>query len=203
MSYKASVIVLLVLYMTAMIGLITPSQQAWYLAYLPYFMLLNAAFLVIHADEKNKSFAIYGGLVFFGSFLLEYIGNKLGWTNYGTLFGWIIDEVPTTIAIFWTIVVYSSCILAGKLPANRSIHVATATVLSVVLFGIVNQVAPKLGFWQINTARPVDSFIIPTVVSLVFSTLFFQLKLGTKNKMAIYVYGGLFIFFVGMIMFLK
>lgn len=203
MSYKASVIVLLVIYMTAMIGLITPSQRGWYLSYLPYFMLLNAIFLVAYAEEKNKTLLIFGSLTFLGSFLVEYIGTKLAWSNYGQSFGWLVDGVPVTMAIFWLVVVYSSCSMAGKLPANKGVKTATATVLSVILFAVVHQVAFLLDFWNVNRDNPVYNFIVPVTISLVFSFLFFTLKLSPKNKMAIYVYGGLFIFFVGMIMFLK
>lgn len=203
MSYKASVIVLLVLYMTAMIGLITPSQRAWYLAYLPYFMLLNATFLMAYAAEKDKKLVVFTGLTFLGSFLVEYIGTKLGWSSYGHSFGWLVDGVPVTIAVFWLVVIYSSCCMAGKLPANKGVKTATAAALSVILFAVVHQVAFLLDFWHVNASNPAYNFIIPVVISVVFAFLFFTLKLKSQNKMAIYVYGGLFVFFVGMIMFLK
>jgi len=202
MNYVIAVITLLVVYMTALIGFTTPSQQGWYLYYLPHFLFFNAFLLAAYADRKSANLAIYsiGSMVigFFG----EVVAVQQDWVSYGSNLGYQVASTPLIMGVFWFIVTYSSACIVNKLPAKRPLKILVTTIISIVLFSLLHQAAPTLGFWSQNS-QAVLNFIAPTLISLVLAFAFFRMRVTSKNKIAVYVYGGLFVFAIGLIMFLK
>ncbi len=203
MNYKFTVIILLATYMATMIGFVTPHQQAWYLSYMPYFLGFNLVVLLAYAEKKTSQLFLYtGGMIIF-SFLVEYIALLVEGNFYGNSFGTQLGGVPPLIGLLWFVMVYSASYLGNKIPSTTIVKIGVSTVLSMGLFSLVNQVAPKLDFWHSPSSAIIFPWVAPLIISLLGAWIFVQYKITLVNKIALYIYGGLVVFFVGMLLFLK
>lgn len=208
MSYVPAVVLLMIIYMTSLVGFTTAHQQAWYLYYTPYFILLNAILLLLYQKEWSKSTLYFGASSILLGFVVEVIAvqtaSVYGSYNFGETFGFRVVGVPLVLPIYWLVNALSTACLVHKLPLkNPWILSALGALLMVLLTGTIHQVAPKLDFWSISSP---NGFLRLSLVWFLFGFalqyLFIHLKVGTKNPMAVYVYGGLLIFFVGLLSFL-
>jgi len=208
MSYVPAVILLMIIYMTSLVGFTTPHQQAWYLYYTPYFILLNAILLLLYQKEWNKSSFYFIVSTIFLGFVVEFLALQTpivyGSYKFGNTFGLSLLGVPLAMPIYWLVSALSTACLASKLPLNnpwmRSMFGASFMVL---LTGIIHQVAPILDFWSITSSNSLLrlSFVWFSA-GFTLQYLFIRLNVSTKNPMPVYIYGGLLIFFIGVFSFL-
>lgn len=208
MTYVPAVIVLMLIYMTSLVGFITPHQQAWYLFYTPFFILLNALFLILYHPQKGKDLLQYMGLSMGIGFLVELvalqIGNLYGQYTFGSSLGPTALGVPFIMPIYWFMLAYSSACLAAKVPTqNNWLVQSIGTILMISLTFAIQQVAQSLQFWTLEGNSSIAFvFGFYVLVSFGLQYLFSRLKLDVSNPMALYVYGGLLLFFLGVINFL-
>jgi len=112
--------------------------------------------------------------------------------------------VPIIMGIYWFTLSYSAACLATKLPIkNFFVQIIIGAALMVGLAGLIQQVAAPLDFWYLNPDSFIQYCLILFVLGLVLQALFQKLNVDNKNPIAIYVYGGLVIFFTGLVMFLS
>lgn len=208
MSYVPAVVLLMIIYMTSLVGFTTEHQQAWYLYYTPYFILLNAVLLLLYQKEWRKSTLYFGVSAIILGFLVEVLavqtGSLYGSYHFGETFGLPLLAVPLVMPVYWLVNALSTACLVNKLPLKNPWLLSTlGALLMVLLTGIIHQVAPKLDFWSISSP---NGFIRLSLVwfflGFALQYLFIRLKVSSKNPMAVYVYGGLLIFFVGVFSFL-
>lgn len=208
MSYVPAVILLMIIYMTSLVGFTTAHQQAWYLYYTPYFILLNAILLLLYQKEWSKSTLYFGASAILAGFFVEVLAvqtaSLYGTYIFGTTLGFTVLGVPLVMPIYWFINALSTACLVSKLPVKSPwILSALGALLMVLLTGIIHQVAPKLNFWSISSPNGLIRLsLISFLLGFALQYLFIRLKISTKNPMAVYVYGGLLIFFVGVLSFL-
>lgn len=208
MSYVPAVILLMVIYMTSLVGFITPHQQTWYLYYTPYFILLNALLLGLYHKNWNKGiFKFIVATLSIGMFIeIIAVQSTVLYGNYrfGNSLGLQIMEVPLIMPIYWFILSYSTAIIVEKLPLkNQWISINIAAILMTGLSGLIQQVAAPLDFWYLEgTTNLVRYLSLYFGVGLGIQYLFQQLTIDAKNPIAIYVYGGLLVFFLGLLNFL-
>jgi putative membrane protein len=194
--------------MTSLVGFTTAHQQAWYLYYTPYFILLNAILLLIYQKEWSKSTLYFGASAMLLGFVVEVIAVQTasiyGSYNFGGTLGIKLLGVPLVMPIYWLVNALSSACLVNKLPLKSPwVLSALGALLMILLTGIIHQVAPRLDFWSISSP---NGFLRLSLIGFLFGFalqyLFIRLKISAKNPMAIYVYGGLLTFFVGVFSFL-
>lgn len=204
MSYVPAVILLMIIYMTSLVGFTTAHQQAWYLYYTPYFILLNAVLLLLYQKERSKSILYFGASALLLGFVAEVLAVQTNNLSFGETLGFSFLGVPFIMPIYWFVNALSTACLVHKLPLkNPWVLSALGALLMVLLTGFIHQVAPKLDFWSISSP---NGFMLLSLSSLVLGFalqyLFIRLKVPSKNPMAVYVYGGLLIFFIGVFSFL-
>lgn len=208
MSYVPAVILLMVIYMASLVGFTTPHQQAWYLYYTPYFILLNAILLLFYQKEWSKSTFYFGASAMLLGFVVEVLAvqttSLYGTYSFGTTLGLKAFGVPLVLPIYWLINALSTACLVHKLPLkNPWILSSFGALLMVLLTAIIHQVAPTLDFWSITSSSGLNRLSLVTfLVGFALQYLFIRLDVSTKNPIAVYVYGGLLIFFVGVFSFL-
>jgi putative membrane protein len=194
--------------MTSLVGFTTEHQKAWYLYYTPYFILLNAILLFLYQKEWSKSVLYFGASTILLGFTVEVLAvqtNSLyGSYSFGETFGVTTLGVPLVMPIYWLVNAFSSACLVNKLPLKNPWVLSTlGALLMVLLTGIIHLVAPKLDFWSIST--PNDLLRLSFVwffLGFALQYLFIRLNINSKNPIAVYVYGGLLVFFVGVFSFL-
>lgn len=208
MSYVPAVVLLMIIYMTSLVGFTTAHQQAWYLYYTPYFILLNAVLLLLYQKEWSKPTFYFGASALFLGFAVEVIAvqtaSLYGSYSFGETLGFKALGVPLVLPIYWLVNALSTACLVHKLPLkNPWILSAFGALLMVLLTGFIHQVAPKLNFWSISSPNGLLRLsLVWFLFGFALQYLFIRLKVSAKNPMAVYVYGGLLIFFVGVFSFL-
>lgn len=209
MSYVPAVILLMIIYMASLVGFTTPHQQAWYLYYTPYFILLNAFLLFVYHKEWNKSMVYFGAATLLLSFSIETLAiqtnNIYGNYSFGKTLGFSLLGVPLVLPIYYLVNSLSTACIVDKFPLkNIWLQSSMGALMMIVLTGFIHQVASPLDFWFIEGEHASFRFLtVSFLVGFVLQYLFLRLKISTKNPMAVYVYGGLLIFFVGVFSFLR
>jgi putative membrane protein len=194
--------------MTSLVGFTTAHQQAWYLYYTPYFILLNAILLLLYQKEWSKSTLYFGASAILLGFSVEVLAvqtaSLYGSYSFGETLGFRLAGVPLVLPIYWLVNALSTACLVNKLPLKNSwILSALGALLMVLLTGTIHQVAPKLDFWSISSPNGfIRLSLVWFLLGFALQYLFIRLKVSEKNPMAVYVYGGLLVFFVGVLSFL-
>ena len=194
--------------MASLIGFTTPHQQAWYLYYTPYFLLLNLVMLLVYQRVWNRHLVFFGGIVLITAALVEGIAVKTNalYGNYffGASLGYQIAAVPIIIPIYWLVIITSTAILAAKIAPKSSVgRVLLGTGLTLGLILLIQQVASRLDFWHLAPTQIWQYALVQGIVALVLHFLFIHWKVSSNNRIAGYVYGGLLIFFIGVVSFLS
>ena len=208
MSYTPAVILLMVIYMTSLVGFTTAHQQAWYLYYTPYFILLNAILLLFYQKERSKSTLYFSVSTILLGFTVEVIalqtGSLYGPYTFGETLGVAVLGVPLVMPVYWLVNALSTACLVNKLPLKKPWLLSTlGALLMILLTGVIHLLAPQLGFWSIASANGLIRLsLVGFLTGFALQYLFIRLKLSPKNPMAVYVYGGLLIFFLGVFSFL-
>lgn len=208
MSYVPAVILLMIIYMASLVGFTTPHQQAWYLYYTPYFILLNALLLLVYQKEWSKSVLYFGASAILIGFTVEALtiqtSSLYGTYTFGKTLGISFLGVPLVMPIYWFVNALSTASIASKLPLKNSwVRCTLGAVLMVLLTAVIHQVAPKLDFWSMSSNNSLIRLsLVWFLVGFALQYLFIRLNTSSKNPMAVYVYGGLLIFFVGVFSFL-
>lgn len=208
MSPVPAVIVLMIVYMASLIGFTTPHQQAWYLYYTPYFLLLNLVMLLLYQRQWNRYAGFFGGIVLITAALVEgiavYSNTLSGNYSFQTSLGYQIAGVPLIIPIYWLIIIGSTAILAAKVVPKSSVgRVLIGTSLTLILTITIQQVANNLNFWFLAPEQLWQYILVQGIVATLLHLLFVHWKVSSNNRIAGYVYGGLLIFFIGVISFLS
>lgn len=204
MSYVPAVVLLMIIYMTSLVGFTTAHQQAWYLYYTPYFILLNAVLLLLYQKDWNKSILYFGASALLLGFVAEVLAVQTSSLCFGETLGFSFLGVPLIMPIYCFVNALSTACLVHKLPLKNPWILSTlGALLMLLLTAFIHQVAPKLDFW--STSSPNDFIglsFLSFFLGFALQYIFIRLKVSSKNPMAVYVYGGLLIFFIGVFSFL-
>lgn len=208
MTPVPAVIILMIVYMASMIGFTTPHQQAWYLFYTPHFLLLNLLILLVYQRQWDKTLGFFFGSTLVVSSLVEYLAvySDVLYGNYsfGASLGPQLGSVPIIMPIYWLVIVGSTAILAAKIRPQNSIgRIIMGTTLSLSLMVLIQQVATRLDFWYLESSLLWQYILVQGLAISLLQYLFVRWRVTKENIIAGYVYGGLFIFFIGIISFLK
>lgn len=108
--------------------------------------------------------------------------------------------VPLIMGLYWFNWNYSTAYLSTKLPSKNKLLLSLTGSLMVLLgISLVHVITPDLGLWDTTSWA---YLVLWTSISFLIQYSYHQLEVNAKNSMAIYVYGGMLIFFSGLVMFL-
>lgn len=208
MSPTPAVILLMIVYMASLIGFTTPHQQAWYLYYTPYFILLNVVMLFLYQRPKDKAMALFSGGTFLVAITVEAIAvnthTLYGIYSFGESLGPKIASVPWALPFLWLLILGSTAVIAAQLlPQKPAARVALGTVLSLGMFTLIAWVAPRLDFWFLEAGALWRYALVLGLVAALLQYLFVRGRVASDNRVAGYLYGGLLLFFVGVVSFLR
>ena len=125
--------------------------------------------------------------------------------HFGDSLGFSIAGVPIAIGFYWLILTYSTANISSKLPI-KSVYIKASigALLQVSLILLTIQVASRLDFWHLeNINDKINYCLIWFLVCFIVQSYYYKLKIILSNRIASIVYGGLCVFFVGLITFLK
>ena len=156
-KYKSFLLYFLILvYVSGSIGFIV--NPLFFSPFTPYTLLLTCFVFLIHSPLAKRKFIIaFFSIAFFG-FIIEVIGVKTGLVfgkySYGDGLGFKLLNVPLIISINWAMLIFAGIRIVSGIFANKIISLLAAAVLVTLIDLLIEQVAPKLDFWQFEGGFP-------------------------------------------------
>jgi putative membrane protein len=156
-KYKSFLLYFLILvYVSGSIGFIV--NPLFFSPFTPYTLLLTCFVFLIHSPLNNKKFLFAFFSIAFLGFIIEVIGVKTGLVfgkySYGEGLGLKLLEVPLIISINWAMLICAGIRIVSGIFANKIVSLFSAAVLVTLIDLLIEQVAPKLNFWQFESGLP-------------------------------------------------
>jgi bisanhydrobacterioruberin hydratase len=209
MSPFPGTIILMLYYLSYLTGLTSGGQEAWFMKYAASIFYLNSLMLLIYHRKRDFVNILYFCGVATAGFAFELTASHTdmiyGNYSFGKSLGLSVSGVPYAIGLYWLVLTLCSGCFAAKLKINSSnLRAVIAAVLQTGMAILIFQVATKLDFWNISLSN--ESMIRFALVNLTFSFilqyLFIKMKVSTQNRIAVYAYLLLIVFFGGLIIFI-
>jgi putative membrane protein len=175
-AYKTYFLYFLILvYVSGSIGFVV--NPSFFSPFTPYTLLLTCFVFLIHNPIVDKKFIVAFFSIAFCGFIIEIIGVKTGLIfgkyAYGNALGYKLLNVPLIISINWAMLICSGIIVVSRIFANKIIVLVVAAILVTGIDLLIEQVAPKLDFWQFEGRLPGLQNYLSWIGVAFFSSYFF------------------------------
>lgn len=172
-------------------------------------LLISAFLLFLNHTRLDNRFIGYAVIVFVAGWLLEWVGVETGRVFgqyfYGNNLGVKLLDIPIIIGMNWLLLNYCSSVIASRFGARYTFlnspfpKAFIAAALMVLVDFFIEQVAPVYDFWYWkNQAVPLQNYTAWFAFAFAFAYLFQRLDIHSENKVAIWLYGWMLAFFVGL-----
>lgn len=156
-AYKSYFLYFLILvYISGSIGFVV--NPSFFSPFTPYTLLLTCFVFLIHSPLADKKFIYAFFSIAFLGFLIEVVGVKTGLVfgkySYGNGLGYKLLNVPLVISINWAMLIFAGITVVSRILTNKTIVLAVAALLVTLIDLLIEQVAPKLDFWQFEGGLP-------------------------------------------------
>jgi putative membrane protein len=106
---------------------------------------------------NGKFLFAFFSIAFLG-FIIEVIGVKTGLIfgkySYGDGLGFKLLNVPIIISINWAMLIFAGIRIVSSIFANKIVSLVVAALLVTLIDLLIEQVAPRLDFWQFEGGLP-------------------------------------------------
>jgi putative membrane protein len=175
-AYKTYFLYFLILvYVSGSIGFVV--NPSFFSPFTPYTLLLTCFVFLIHNPIVDKKFIVAFFSIAFCGFIIEIIGVKTGLIfgkyAYGNALGYKLLNVPLIISINWAMLICAGIIVVSRIFANKIIVLFVAAILVTSIDVLIEQVAPKLDFWQFEGRLPGLQNYLSWIGVAFFSSYFF------------------------------
>lgn len=172
-------------------------------------LLISAFLLFLNHTRLDNRFIGYAVIVFVCGWLLEWVGVEtgriFGQYFYGNNLGVKLLDIPIIIGMNWLLLNYCSSVIASRLGTRYTLlnspfpKAFIAAALMVLVDFFIEQVAPVYDFWYWkNQTVPLQNYTAWFAFAFAFAYLFQRLDIHSENKVAIWLYGLMLAFFVGL-----
>ena len=156
-TYKSYLLYFLILvYISGSIGFVV--NPTFFSPFTPYTLLLSCFVFLIHSPLADKKFLIAFFSIAFLGFIIEVIGVKTGLIfgkySYGNGLGFKLLDVPLIISINWAMLIFAGIRIVSVIFANKIVSLVVAALLVTLIDLLIEQVAPRLDFWQFEGGLP-------------------------------------------------
>lgn len=182
-----AVFILIVFHVVGFYGLIYSNYQPYFLALVPFNLLLTNVILFLFHRSFSRPFFIFAGVVFAVGFLAEVLGIHTGLLfghyQYGAALGFKLWEVPLIIGLNWLMLVYTAGHVANYFKrAPDWVKAALAATLMVTLDYLIEPVAIHLDFWRWQGGQIPRSNYVGWLGVAIALQLYFQRSAFLKNN---------------------
>jgi putative membrane protein len=147
---------LILVYVSGSIGFVV--DPPFFSPFTPYTLILTCFVFLIHSPLADKKFIIAFFSIAFLGFIIEVIGVKTGLIfgkySYGNGLGIKLLDVPLIISINWAMLICAGIRIVSSIFVNKITVLVVAALLVTLIDLIIEQVAPKLDFWQFESGLP-------------------------------------------------
>lgn len=195
-------IFLFLIYTVGIIGHLTNVLLDYMILLTPLTLLLTGGIVLLSTIKNSKNnFIIWAIVTYIITFTLEVIGVKSGMIfgsySYGDVLGVKYLNVPLIIGFNWIMVILGAILLTEKILNNKFIITITASLLATIFDFFLEPTAIKLGYWNwSDTSVPLQNYFAWFIISLLFTVLYFKMKINVKTDLPIIFFLIQFIFFI-------
>ncbi|MFE3866949.1 carotenoid biosynthesis protein [Flavobacterium sp. LS2P90] len=184
-TYKSYFLYFLILvYISGSIGFVV--NPSFFSPFTPYTLLLTCFVFLIHSPLSDKKFIIAFFSIASLGFIIEVIGVKTGLIfgkySYGDGLGYKFLNVPLVISINWAMLICAGIIVVSRIFANKITVLAVASLLVTLIDLLIEQVAPKLNFWQFEGGLPDLQNYLSWIGVAFFTSYFFYPTIIKGNR---------------------
>ncbi|WP_396155377.1 carotenoid biosynthesis protein [Flavobacterium sp.] len=184
-KYKSYFLYFLILvYISGSIGFVV--NPPFFSPFTPYTLLLTCFVFLIHSPVADKKFIIAFFSVAFLAYFIEVIGVKTGLIfgrySYGNGLGLKLIDVPLIISINWAILICAGIRIVSSIFVNKITVLVVAALLVTGIDLLIEQVAPKLDFWQFEGGLPSLHNYLGWIGVAFFTSYFFYPTIIKGNR---------------------
>ena len=205
-KYKSYFLYFLILvYVSGSIGFVV--NPSFFSPFTPYTLLLTCFVFLIHSPLADKKFIFAFFSIAFLGFIIEVIGVKTGFIfgkySYGNGLGYKLLEVPLIISINWAILICAGIKIVSSIFVNKIKVLILAALLVTGIDLIIEQVAPKLDFWQFENGLPgLHNYLGWIGVTFFISYFFYPIIIKGNRTVSLIILILQIIFFTSLFIFI-
>ena len=205
-KYKSYFLYFLILvYVSGSIGFVV--NPSFFSPFTPYTLLLTCFVFLIHSPLADKKFIFAFFSIAFLGFIIEVIGVKTGFIfgkySYGNGLGIKLLEVPLIISINWAILICAGIKIVSSIFVNKIKVLILAALLVTGIDLIIEQVAPKLDFWQFENGLPgLHNYLGWIGVTFFISYFFYPIIIKGNRTVSLIILILQIIFFTSLFIFI-
>jgi len=205
-TYKSYLLYFLILvYISGSIGFVV--DPTFFSPFTPYTLLLSCFVFLIHSTLADKKFLVAFFSIAFLGFIIEVIGVKTGLVfgkySYGEGLGFKLLEVPLIISINWAMLICAGIRIVSGIFANKIAALVVAALLVTLIDLLIEQVAPKLDFWQFEGGLPgLHNYLGWIGVAFFTSYFFYPTIIKGKSSVSLILLILQIIFFTSLYLFI-
>jgi putative membrane protein len=205
-TYKSYFLYFLILvYVSGSIGFVM--NPAFFSPFTPYTLLFTCFVFLIHIPVADKKFLLAFFTIAFLGYIIEVIGVKTGLIfgkySYGDGLGIKLLEVPLIISINWAMLICAGIRIVSSIFANKITVLAVAALLVTLIDLLIEQVAPKLDFWQFESGLPnIHNYLGWIGVAFFISYFFYPILIKSNRTVYLIILILQIIFFTSLFIFI-
>jgi putative membrane protein len=205
-TYKSYFLYFLILvYVSGSIGFVM--NPAFFSPFTPYTLLFTCFVFLIHIPAADKKFLLAFFSIAFLGFIIEVIGVKTGLIfgkySYGDGLGLKLLEVPLIISINWAMLICAGIRIVSSFFANKITVLVVAALLVTLIDLLIEQVAPKLDFWQFESGLPgIHNYLGWIGVAFFISYFFYPILIKSNRTVSLIILILQIIFFSSLFIFI-
>jgi putative membrane protein len=175
-AYKSYLLYFLILvYVSGSIGFVV--NPSFFSPFTPYTLLFSCSVYLIHRPLVNPKFIFAFLCIALLGFIVEIIGVKTGVIfgkySYGNGLGYKLFNVPLIISINWAMLICAGIITVSSIFTNKIVVLVITALLVTSIDLLIEQVAPKLDFWQFEGGLPTLHNYLGWIGVAFFTSYFF------------------------------
>lgn len=192
---------LILAYMAGIVGLQLPALSGYFRPLSPLTLIGSLLILLLYHTDWRLSFYVYAILAVLTGYFVEVLGVHtslvFGHYAYGRGLGPTLWGVPPVIGLNWLTLSYCCGSVVSRFNLPRYAEIILAASMMVVLDFFIEPVAVELDFWTwFGQPVPLQNYVGWWTVSLVLFSLWFYLPFQKENRLAKWVLGLQFLFFI-------
>ncbi len=195
-------------YLVGLVGLILPFTRDMFISLMPLTLLLSTAILLFFHGRWRSTDAIVLLFIALTGYLIEVLGvltgHVFGIYWYGNALGFQLFNTPLIIGLNWMMLAYCVFAIMESAKLFWPLKALTAAILMVAYDFVMEPVAMQLDMWDwAGGVVPMQNYQAWFIISLVFLSAMHLAKVKTNNRVAPWLFGVQFAFFVALNVLLR
>lgn len=180
---------LIIFYIVGIIGLNLELTRSLFTSLIPFTILLSFTILMIFHQPWNWKFIFASLVVSLAGFIIEGIGVHtnliFGEYTYGPNLGLKIWDTPLLIGLNWLMLVYIAYCFFHSWKWHVVLKIIIGATVLVIYDLFMEPIAIQLDMWSWAAVTvPLKNYIAWFLLSVIFLSFFYLLKVKVKNRMA-------------------